>query len=147
MKRKHEVEIVLEKKTRLTTKLFVIGSSLITIFLLITTVFLFTSNKSHSLTKTSAITQESDRQIITIQAKNGFSPKSITAEANKPTLLKITTNNTYDCTSEIKIPDLNFSKILPPSGTTELEIPAQKTTSVVRGFCGMGMYSFDIKFI
>lgn len=37
-------------------------------------------------------------------------------------------------------------KNLPPSGTTDIEIPPQKAGAVVQGLCAMGMYNFSIKF-
>lgn len=87
------------------------------------------------------------QQIIEITAKGGYSPKKTTAQANLPTILKIQTNGTFDCSSALNIPTLNFSKILPQNGVTEIPIPLNKTTGKFRGLCSMGMYNFEINFL
>jgi plastocyanin domain-containing protein len=87
------------------------------------------------------------QQIIEITAKGGYSPKKTTAQANLPTILKIQTNGTFDCSSALNIPTLNFSKILPQNGVTEIPIPLNKTTGKFRGLCSMGMYNFEIDFL
>lgn len=91
--------------------------------------------------------QEGGKQILELKAKGGYSPSTITAKADTESLLKIKTQNTYDCSNFIRIPDLNFSKTLPATGETVVAIPSQKSGSQIRGTCGMGMYSFVIKFI
>src|SRR3989344_1522013 len=79
------------------------------------------------------------KQIITINAKGGYSPRVTMAKADMPTVLKVATNGTFDCSSALTIPTLGYSKNLPPSGETEIEIPSQKTGAVVRGICSMGI--------
>lgn len=86
------------------------------------------------------------RQIITINAKGGYSPKVTVAQAGMPTILKVDTQGTFDCSSALTIPGLGYSKNLPPSGETEIEIPPQKAGTTMRGLCAMGMYSFQIQF-
>ena len=87
------------------------------------------------------------QQIIEITAKGGYSPKKTTAQANLPTLLRIKTNGTFDCSSALNIPTLNFSKILPQNGNTDITVPLDKTTGKLRGLCSMGMYNFEINFL
>ncbi|MEK9183790.1 MAG: cupredoxin domain-containing protein [Patescibacteria group bacterium] len=86
------------------------------------------------------------KQIIEISAKGGYSPKVTTAQADMPTVLKIDTLGTFDCSSALAIPSIGYRTNLPPSGSTEIEIPAQKSGSTLRGLCGMGMYNFQIRF-
>ena len=85
------------------------------------------------------------KQIITMKAKGGFSPVHSIAKAGIPTILRVDTNGTFDCSSIIRIPSLNISKNLPLSGTTDIDIGVQKI-GTFDGTCGMGMYPFDVKF-
>ncbi len=85
------------------------------------------------------------KQIIEIKAKGGYSPVHSVAKAGVPTILRVNTNGTFDCSSSIRIPNLNISRNLPMSGTTDIDIGAQ-SVGTFQGTCGMGMYPFDIKF-
>ncbi len=85
------------------------------------------------------------KQIVVMKAKGGFSPVHSIAKAGIPTILRVETNGTFDCSSIIRIPDMNLSKNLPLSGTTDIDIGVQKI-GTFDGTCGMGMYPFDIKF-
>ena len=85
------------------------------------------------------------KQIITMKAKGGFSPVHSIAKAGIPTILRVETNGTFDCSSVIRIPDMNISKNLPLTGMTDIDIGVQKV-GIFDGTCGMGMYPFDIKF-
>ena len=87
----------------------------------------------------------SGKQIIEISAKGGYSPKVSIAKANTPTIIRFNTNGTFDCSASVRIPSMNISKILPNSGTTDLDIGAQKV-GIFQGTCGMGMYPFEINF-
>ena len=86
------------------------------------------------------------KQVITINAKGSYSPKVTTARADMPTVLKVATNGTFDCTAALTIPALGYRNNLPPSGETLIDVPPQKTGVTIRGVCGMGMYNFSIKF-
>lgn len=85
-------------------------------------------------------------QIIEIDAKGGYSPQIIQAQAGIPTTLKVSTNGTFDCSSAIAIPDLGYQANLPPTGVTEIEIPPQLAGTNMQGLCQMGMYDFVIYF-
>ncbi len=74
------------------------------------------------------------------------SPSIIKAQAGKDSFLKVKTQNTYDCSSSLKIPSLKVSKNLPANGETLIPIPAQTAGTQIKGACGMGMYRFTIKF-
>ena len=86
-------------------------------------------------------------QEATISVRGGYSPNSITLEANKPSRLNMVTKNTYDCSASLVIPSLGINKTLPSSGTTPIDIQAQKPGTEITGSCSMGMYAFKIKFI
>ena len=85
-------------------------------------------------------------QIIKINAKGGYRPRLTYAKAEMPTTLKVRTQGTFDCSSALVIPSLNYRRNLQPSGETEIEIPPQKAGTVMKGLCSMGMYNFQIRF-
>lgn len=84
-------------------------------------------------------------QIVEIKAKGGYQPRNSVAKAGVKTILRINTKGTFDCSSAIRIPSLNVDQILPPSGTTDIELGIQNP-GILRGSCGMGMYPFSITF-
>ena len=85
------------------------------------------------------------KQIIEIQAKGGYHPVHSLAKAGIPTILRMNTNGTFDCTAVVRLPSLDISQNLPMSGSTDIDLGTQKITTI-QGTCGMGMYPFDIKF-
>lgn len=92
------------------------------------------------------VTMQGDKQIIEITAKGGYYPRQTIAKANVPTILKMKTEGTFDCSSAIRIPSLDYSTNLGANGVTEIEIPPQKPGSILQGLCAMGMYNFQIGF-
>ncbi|MCC6691545.1 MAG: hypothetical protein IT235_08445 [Bacteroidia bacterium] len=86
-------------------------------------------------------------QYITITAKGGYSPKVSTAKSGILTKLIVKTNGTYDCSASLVIRSLGFQKILAQTGEEIIDIGTPKTDQLLQGLCGMGMYSFLIKFI
>lgn len=86
------------------------------------------------------------KQIIEISVRGGYSPRKTIAKAGVPTVLRMKTNGTFDCSSSLMIPQLNYRKLLPSSGVENIEIPASEATGVFRGLCSMGMYNFEIDF-
>lgn len=92
------------------------------------------------------VTTENGKQIVTIDAKGKYLPRATLAKADVPTVLRVRTNGTFDCTSALTIPSLNYQKDLPPTGITEIELPPQKADSSLKGRCAMGMYNFTVKF-
>ena len=86
------------------------------------------------------------KQIITINAKGGYSPKVTAAKAGMPTVLKMDTQGTFDCSSALSIPSLSYRNNLPPSGETAIDVPPQKAGTKLQGLCAMGMYSFAVHF-
>ena len=92
------------------------------------------------------VTQVEGKQVIEITAKGGYSPNRSVAKANVPTVLKVRTKGTFDCSAALKSPAVGYNKILPASADTLIEIPPQKSGAVVQGLCAMGMYSFQLHF-
>ena len=86
------------------------------------------------------------KQVVTITAKGGYSPRQTNAKADTPTILRMQTSGTFDCSSTLNIPSLSYQKTLPATGVTEIEIQPQKAGSTIEGLCGMGMYKFEIAF-
>ena len=87
-----------------------------------------------------------DSQIIEISAKGGYSPRVTAAKAGMPTILRLNTRGTFDCSSALTIPSLGYRVNLPPSGSTEVKLPAQQAGTVLHGVCAMGMYNFAVNF-
>lgn len=86
------------------------------------------------------------QQVIDITAKGGYSPRVVVAKAGIPTVLRVNTSGTFDCSASLVIPSLSYQKFLSSSGTEEILIPAEKATGTLQGLCSMGMYGFQIKF-
>lgn len=87
-----------------------------------------------------------DTQLIDITAKGGYSPRVVLAKAGVPTVLRVATNGTFDCSSSIVIPKLGYQKFLQPTGTEDIAISAEQAQGTLQGTCSMGMYNFQIKF-
>ncbi|MCX6793287.1 MAG: cupredoxin domain-containing protein [Candidatus Falkowbacteria bacterium] len=104
------------------------------------------SNNTETMVTSSNVSTENGKQVITIDVKGGYSPKVTNAKANVATIIRAKTNSTFDCSSALRIPAINYSKNLPPSDTTDIEIPNQAAGSSLKGLCSMGMYSFTINF-
>ena len=85
------------------------------------------------------------KQIIDIRAKGGYQPTKSLAKAGVPTVLRFDTAGTFDCSSSVRIPSMNISKILPQTGSTDIDIGVQ-VAGLFQGTCGMGMYPFEIEF-
>ncbi len=85
-------------------------------------------------------------QVITIGVKGGYSPAVTAAKAGVPTVIKMETAATFDCSSIVNIPSLGYRKNLPPSGETLIDVPPQKAGTTLQGLCVMGMYNFKVVF-
>jgi plastocyanin domain-containing protein len=91
------------------------------------------------------VSQNNGTQIIELKAKGGYTPRVTLAKAGIPTILRMNTNGTFDCSSSIRIPSLGISKNLPQTGLTDIDLGIQKA-GTFQGSCGMGMYPFEIRF-
>ena len=112
-------------------------------------IMLFGSNKDSGSNSTEVLNNVSiilGKQIITINAKGGYFPRITTAKAGMPTIIKVSTNGTFDCSSALVIPSLGYRANLSPSGVTDVEVPPQKAGSTLQGLCSMGMYNFSVNF-
>ena len=91
------------------------------------------------------VSMENGKQIVEVTAKGGYSPRKTIAKAGVPTVLRMDTNGTFDCSSIVRVPSMGLYKNLPPSGSTDIDIgtPQAQPLKVV---CGMGMYSFEVDF-
>ncbi len=85
-------------------------------------------------------------QIIEITAKGGYGPKLTEAKAGIPTIVRVETKGTYDCSASLKIPSAGIDTVLPSSGTTDIALAPQESGATVQGLCAMGMYNFNIRF-
>ncbi len=92
------------------------------------------------------VREENGKQIVDIRARGGYTPRTVTAKAGVPTIIRVTTAGTFDCSSALTVPAVGFRANLPPTGTTDIPVPAQTAGASVRGICAMGMYSFTINF-
>lgn len=84
-------------------------------------------------------------QYIDLTAKGGYSPRKSTAKAGMPTVLRVNTKGTFDCSSSIRIPSMNISRNLSQTGVEEIAL-GSPSIGVLSGTCGMGMYPFEIDF-
>ena len=121
---------------------FTIISSIIGLSLIIGAVIISNNNTDGSLNNVSIV---DGKQIITLTARGGYSPRASIAKAKIPTLLRVQTKGTFDCSSIIHIPHLNIYQNLPASGNTEIDLGIPQI-GLLRGSCGMGMYFFEINF-
>jgi plastocyanin domain-containing protein len=85
------------------------------------------------------------KQIVEINAKGGYSPRTSVAKAGLPTVVRFVTNGTFDCSSSVRIPSLSISKVLPQTGSTDIDVGVANA-GTLQGMCGMGMYPFEINF-
>jgi plastocyanin domain-containing protein len=95
---------------------------------------------------TSNVSLVEGKQIVEITAKGRYAPALTEAKAGVPTVLRVKTNGTFDCTSIVRVPAVGYQANLPPTGTTDIELPPQKSGTTVQGICAMGMYSFNVAF-
>jgi len=122
-------------------------SLIILVAVIIFGIFLFTKGEPSvsNVATPNNVTIIDGKQIVEIKAKGGFTPRKSVAKAGLPTILRFNTESTFDCSSSVRIPDLNISKNLPLSGVTDVEILSNQI-GILKGSCGMGMYPFEVEF-
>jgi len=85
--------------------------------------------------------------VVTINVANrGYSPRLLHARPNQPLQLALVTKNTGGCARAFVVPALGIQKVLPTTGTTTIDVPAQPAGSKLYFSCSMGMYSGVIVF-
>jgi uncharacterized protein len=103
------------------------------------------SGSSNNQANANNVSVVDGKQIITINTKGGYKPERSIAKAGLPTVIRFTTNGTFDCSSSVRIPSLGITKILPSNGNTDIDIGTPQVATL-QGSCGMGMYRFEINF-
>lgn len=103
-------------------------------------------DQTDSLSSAGNVSVEEGRQVVVIRAKGGYMPSVSVAKAGIPTVLRVVTEGTFDCSSSVRIPSLQVSQILPATGETEIAL-GNLTPGILQGMCGMGMYTFQINVI
>ncbi len=103
-------------------------------------------NSGPAVSDKSEATLSGSTQEIEILARGGYSPRNVVAKAGIPLTIKFKTQGTYDCSSSLSIPELNYRNNLPTTGETYVQIAPHKAGEVLKGTCGMGMYSFSVEF-
>ncbi len=93
----------------------------------------------------SNVTVVDGTQYVDITAKGGYAPRKSSAQAGLPTVLRVRTKGTFDCSSALRIPSLGYSRNLSQSEVTEIDLGTPKA-GTLQGLCSMGMYSFLIEF-
>ncbi len=101
---------------------------------------------ARSVSGTATTTIVDGTQFVDITAKGGYSPRVVTAKAGVPTVLRMTTNGTFDCSVSVVIPKISYQKFLQPSGVQEIPISAEQAQGTLQGLCAMGMYNFQVRF-
>lgn len=102
--------------------------------------------RGSSAPSTANVFMENGKQVVEINAKSGYSPNLTAAKAGVPTVLRMKTNGTFDCSSGLKVPSVGYQAYLPNTGTTDIDVPAQTAGKSVQGVCVMGMYNFAVNF-
>ena len=85
------------------------------------------------------------KQIVEINAKGGYYPRISAAKSGVQTILRFNTSGTFDCSAAVRIPKMDITEYLPPSGATDIDLGIQPR-GTLQGTCGMGMYPFEIDF-
>ena len=118
--------------------------SIITISIIVVIFIIFSGGKKGIV---QSVEVKDGIQYVRITAGGGYSPQTTEAKSGIPTKLIVKTNGVYDCSASLVIPSIKFREILPPTGEKEIDIGTGKAGETLKGLCGMGMYSFQIKFI
>lgn len=101
---------------------------------------------SSSLGEGKNVSMIDGKQIVGITAKGGYSPRKTVAKAGVPTVLRVKTSGTFDCSGALAIPSIDYQNNLPMSGSTDIDLGSQAAGKTIQGFCAMGMYNFEVKF-
>jgi plastocyanin domain-containing protein len=124
----------------------IIGALIISGILILGAFVLASGGKSDETSTDALAFMEGDTQVIEIIARGGYTPQVTKAKAGVPTIIRMKTENTYDCSSALVIPSLGYQKNLKPSAVEEIEVPLEKTQGILKGMCSMAMYHFQIVF-
>jgi plastocyanin domain-containing protein len=130
------------------TKKIFIGLGIIISLIIGIGLFTGSSDKdvSENNDNSSVSTNKEGVQVVEIKAKGGYTPSRLQATEGKETVIRFTTNNTYDCSAAMTIPDLGISEFLEPNGAKEIVVSGEDATGDLLITCSMGMYSSTINF-
>jgi len=127
-------------------KFFITGIIFISLLSGITIYFISLKDTPTTPSTVSNVYIEEGVQIIEIRVKGGYFPQVTNASSGLPTVLRFITSSTFDCSSALNIPSLNYQTNLPFSGITDVPIPVQIQNTKLQGLCSMGMYNFVVNF-
>ncbi len=75
----------------------------------------------------------------------GYSPDKVSIRAGEPARVIFFTDGSAGCTRALVF--MGQSGVLPQSGETAIDLPAQEEPGTIRYTCGMGMYSGSIEVV
>jgi plastocyanin domain-containing protein len=123
-----------------------IALSIIAVATLIFLGIIFSGGTKTEVTDGNNVEIKDGIQYVTITAKGGYRPAVSLAQAGIPTKLVVNTKGTFDCSASLVINSLNYKKILPQNGETEIDVGVPVADEPLVGVCSMGMYNFQVKF-
>ncbi len=88
---------------------------------------------------------EGDVQVVELFVRGGYSPELSVASSGVPTILRLRTEGSFDCSTSIVIPEINERRTLPFTGVTDIPL-GTRTEGVLSGACSMDMYRFSVEF-
>lgn len=88
----------------------------------------------------SAVNTNGAQEVTIVVENSGYKASVQTLKKDEPVRLSLITNNTGGCARAFTIPQLNISKILPPTGREVIEFIPQKAGRLAYS-CSMGMYT------
>ncbi len=103
--------------------------------------------QSTPLASSPNVTVKNGIQYINLDVKHGYSPETSVAKSGIPTKLIAKTNGTYDCSSSLSIRSVKYQAYLPATWETEIDLGTPQSGETINGVCGMGMYSFEVKYM
>lgn len=103
------------------------------------------TGKDGTVKAIAAVNDEGKQNVKIDVNNNGYTSDTRTLKVGVPVNLILISNNVRGCSRAFTIPEYNISKILPQSGTTNLEFTPTKKGRLTYT-CSMGMYtgSFDV---
>lgn len=101
----------------------------------------FYEHSRYASQSSSVVTDVNGVQVAAITVlPTAYSPAYVQVQSGKPIQFHLTVSEGLGCTAGFAIPQLGIQKILAPSGTTVVEVPAQPPGRIT-WTCTMGMYS------
>ena len=103
-------------------------------------------SENNSTTQAVSSLPAAEGEIVLEVQNSGYFPTTLKAPAGKELTLNLITDQTYSCARDFVIPSLDYYQLLPETGTTQVNIPAQEQGSTLFFTCSMGMYTGQIVF-